>query len=431
MYSIVRGPHQIKGTDKYKIILMVRKTDDSGKRNKSILTLKTPPVTKEQWNPELSMYRKSMSGYNRFNTALRVIINRCEKVQAQLTSTKPNYSPKDFILEYRNFGKDPEEYLLTVSQNLENIVKRKNDSNEAATGWAYKNTMDRWNSFIKKVNGGKPVALVNLNLFHLDSFCNFLLKNKGMGGAKHRIVDMRAAFNSAIKYELIPEDTKSPFRKFDWTKTDGTVSHAQESLSRENWEKLKAYEPKTRSQEFHKDIFIFMVHCYGINMMDMITLTKDNLSKAKGENGEDLTILTYVRTKTRKKNRNKSKVEVTVDAVLQALIDKYDNPSGYLMPILNEKDRGMVPGSLEFITRMRGKKGNMRIRLSYLADKAGIDQKLTLYAARHTFATMVFWAGVDIRYISTAMGHSSVSQTQSYLKKIGASKVHQAIKGIL
>jgi integrase/recombinase XerC len=56
----------------------------------------------------------------------------------------------------------------------------------------------------------------------------------------------------------------------------------------------------------------------------------------------------------------------------------------------------------------------MRSRLAKAADAAGLTSKVTPHMLRHTAATQLIEAGVDIRYIQRLLGHSSLSTTEIY-----------------
>lgn len=56
----------------------------------------------------------------------------------------------------------------------------------------------------------------------------------------------------------------------------------------------------------------------------------------------------------------------------------------------------------------------MRGRLAKSADAAGISSRVTPHMLRHTAATQLIEAGVDIRYIQRLLGHASLSTTEIY-----------------
>lgn len=56
----------------------------------------------------------------------------------------------------------------------------------------------------------------------------------------------------------------------------------------------------------------------------------------------------------------------------------------------------------------------MRSRLAKAARAAGIPQRVTPHMLRHTAATQLIEAGVDIRYIQRLLGHASLSTTEIY-----------------
>jgi integrase/recombinase XerD len=56
----------------------------------------------------------------------------------------------------------------------------------------------------------------------------------------------------------------------------------------------------------------------------------------------------------------------------------------------------------------------MRARLSKAAQDAGLGARVTPHMLRHTAATQLIEAGVDIRYIQRLLGHASLSTTEIY-----------------
>lgn len=56
----------------------------------------------------------------------------------------------------------------------------------------------------------------------------------------------------------------------------------------------------------------------------------------------------------------------------------------------------------------------MRSRLAQAAEEAGLRTKVTPHMLRHTAATQLIEAGVDIRYIQRLLGHASLTTTEIY-----------------
>lgn len=72
-------------------------------------------------------------------------------------------------------------------------------------------------------------------------------------------------------------------------------------------------------------------------------------------------------------------------------------------------DRLLVTAGGEEITAQY-----IRRRLAKLAEHAGIERRVTPHMLRHTAATQLVEAGVDIRFVQKLLGHASIATTQIY-----------------
>lgn len=59
---------------------------------------------------------------------------------------------------------------------------------------------------------------------------------------------------------------------------------------------------------------------------------------------------------------------------------------------------------------------SVRFMINKYADMAGISMHITPHMFRHSFATLLLEQDVDIRYIQTFLGHSSIKTTEIYTK---------------
>ena len=94
--------------------------------------------------------------------------------------------------------------------------------------------------------------------------------------------------------------------------------------------------------------------------------------------------------------------------------------NGEILNILNKYDKlisGEVPTRIHFfLNRLKQRHSEQSVR--YMINKyvklTNITKKITPHTFRHTFATLLLEAGVDIKYIQHFLGHSSIMTTQIY-----------------
>jgi integrase len=94
------------------------------------------------------------------------------------------------------------------------------------------------------------------------------------------------------------------------------------------------------------------------------------------------------------------------------------NPEEYLFPIL--------PFDTPAHRMHRVKNDKIKWfnkRMSLIAKQAGITKSITSYSARDTWTNIGLDMGIDIRQISSALGHSSVSVTDKHYGKVILEKI--------
>ncbi len=90
--------------------------------------------------------------------------------------------------------------------------------------------------------------------------------------------------------------------------------------------------------------------------------------------------------------------------------------SPYLLDILARRLPPAEPGSREEYRRYQSALRSLNRALPALARKAGVEEHVSSYTARHTWATTAFRKRCAAGLISNALGHSSVKITETYLK---------------
>ncbi len=216
---------------------------------------------------------------------------------------------------------------------------------------------------------------------------------------------LRAVYNRAVEKDLTTN--RSPF-KHVYTGIDKTVKRA---IPLKTIKQIKNLDLSLQpSLDFARDMFLFSFYTRGMSFIDMAYLKKKDLS-----NG----ILSYRRRKTGQQ------LFIRWEKCMQEIVDKYDNPlSGYLLPIIkpmNGDERTQYQNAMYLINR----------KLKTIGKMVGVQLPLTMYTARHSWASVAKNKNVPISVISEGMGHDSEMTTQIYLASLDTAVVDKANRMIL
>lgn len=221
---------------------------------------------------------------------------------------------------------------------------------------------------------------------------------------------LRAVYNRAVEQELVTQ--QYPFRRV-YTGIDKTRKRA---IPFETVKLIKQLDlQQSPTCDMAKDAFMMSFYLRGISFIDLAHLKKSDLQDG---------YLHYNRSKTHQR------ITVKWEPQMQALVDKYkhltDN-SPYLFPFLHDNSDEEKPESQLY----HNAESRITYHLKKLGAKMGVTGKLTLYVARHTWATTARDNQVPISVISMALGHNSETTTQIYLRSIQSSEVDDANAKIL
>ncbi len=211
---------------------------------------------------------------------------------------------------------------------------------------------------------------------------------------------LRAVYNRAA--EEAGFDNRHPFRHV-YTGIDKTVKRALpiQTISRIRALSL-ARHPKL---DFARDMFMMSFFLRGMSFVDMAFLRKSDLDGGR---------VTYRRRKTGQQ------LTVGWTREMQAIVDKYPcNPTQYLLPIITRKD-------IDERQVYRNISSSINSNLKKLAALVDSSQRLTMYCARHSWASAARAKGVPLSIISEGMGHNSETTTRIYLASLDTSAIDSA-----
>lgn len=208
---------------------------------------------------------------------------------------------------------------------------------------------------------------------------------------------LRAIYNKAVEQYDIRDEM--PFRHV----YTGKANTAKRAISKKEMMKLVQVRLESQSYEFAKDMFLLSFFMRGISFVDMAHLK--NISN---------NILTYKRKKTGQTLR------IRWEKCMEDIVSKYRNDKNdYLLPIItNEKGN-------EF-NQYRGKLYEINKKLKEIGIMLHFEHPLTMYVARHSWASIAKQMDVPLSIISYGMGHDSEKTTNIYLKTFDYNKVDKA-----
>ena len=216
---------------------------------------------------------------------------------------------------------------------------------------------------------------------------------------------LRTNYKLAVEKGVTPD--RHPFRKV-YCGIDKTVKR---SLPFSEIKKISALDLSRKpSMDFARDMFMFSFCTRGMSFIDMAYLKKADLN-----NG----CLAY----RHKKTGQLMMIEWTKQ--MQDIIDKYKSDgTSYLLPIITSEDgseRRQYQNQMRKINRL----------LKDIANRAGLPLSLSMYYARHSWATIARGRDVPLAVISEGLGHDSETTTQIYLDSIKSREVDKVNRMIL
>ena len=193
----------------------------------------------------------------------------------------------------------------------------------------------------------------------------------------------------------------------------GTRADRKRALDTEDMQKVFTKLPQssvvTSDMRRTQELFVLMFLLRGLPFVDLAYLRKSDLHD---------NVITYRRRKTGRP------LSVTLTREAMVLLKRYmnrDSSSPYLFSLLESRE-GTKEAYREYQLALR----SFNQQLLLLGQLLGLGDRLSSYTARHTWATTAYYCEIHPGIISEAMGHSSITVTETYLKPFRNKKIDEA-----
>lgn len=324
-------------------------------------------------------------------------LKRLNTVIDKLGSNGGNFTADDVVTKFQEPADEP-----CFSGFMEEVIARLERLGKTRTSETYTAAL---NSFMR-FREGRDIPLDEISPDLMEEYEAYL---KGCGVSLNTVSFynriLRAAYNRAVEKGLTPQ--RHPFRNV-YTGMEKTVKRA---IPFEAVRKIKGLDLSLKpAPDFARDMFLFSFYTRGMSFVDMAYLRKSDL-----KNG----ILSYRRKKTGQQ------LHIRWERCMGEIVEKHSNvTTEYLLPVITDptaSERRQYENALHLVNR----------KLKKVAEMAGISVPLTMYVARHAWASIAKSKNIPLSVISEGMGHDSETTTQIYLASLDTSVIDEANGRIL
>ncbi|MCR4860918.1 MAG: site-specific integrase [Bacteroidales bacterium] len=258
------------------------------------------------------------------------------------------------------------------------------------------------NNFMR-FRAGKDLPLTALDRQTVLAYENWM-RERGLrrNSSSFYLRSLRSAWHKALGGGPMPED---PFTEV-YTGVDKTVKRA---ILLSDIKRIKALRLEGE-EAWARDMFLFSFFTRGMSFVDMAFLRKSDL------HGK---LLIYCRRKTGQQ------LFIQWEPCMQGILDRWEeNPTQYLLPIITRTD---LPAYNQYKNGIL--KANRNLHL--IGQRLQLNAPLTMYVARHSWASIAHSRNIPLSVISEGLGHDSERTTSIYLASLDRKQIDSANHSIL
>lgn len=389
--SIYHDTRSVKKNGKYPLKLRVFSSSTKKRKLYPLNYEFTILEFKEAWTEPKKAFKE-----------VRLEIQTIEGKAEQVAKTIIPFTFTEFESEF--FGNNSKD-VNDISTFYKRKINELNKNEQIGTSSSYELSLKSLLKFHNKdrdKSKEQPISFYDIDKNWLTAYERYMTKEgKSKATIGIYLRPMRAIFKSAIKDRTISEKLY-PFGA-DKYKIP-TSSKVKKALPKDKLKLLFNGTPQNEFQEKAKDFWFFSFACNGMNFKDIVNLRYSNI---EGDT------LTFIREKTKNTTNDSKPVSVHLTAHTKQVIEKYGNKNtssqNLIFPIIDNPNK-----LIESRTQLKNFIRFVNQHLVNYAKSLGIEDKISTYWARHSYATQSIQNGASMEFVSEALSHSNMITTQKY-----------------
>ncbi len=362
-------------------------------------------IDEKHWDKQFRRVKKSHPNSKRLNNLL--LKKMSEANDKLLDSDGENKGRSAIKIKKAIVGEDNIDFFETSKVHLSSLLKRKKIGQHRTE----EGRLKIFQGFL----GATHLEFVDLDVPLIKKFRTFLLHERGVSPrtAVNYLILIRTIFNLAIKDYGI--DAKNyPFGK---DKVQIKLPESEKiGLTREEVQLLETARDLTPAQSQAVHVWLLSFYFAGIRVGDVLRLRWSDLRDGR----------LYYRM-----GKNEKLVSLAVPDKAQNILNIYaqhrEDKNALVFPYLKE---GELRNPQKLDTRKNTITRNLNRRLETVADKLGIEKKLSMHIARHSFGN-ISGDTIPIQMLQKLYRHSSITTTVNYQQNFMHKETDDALEKVI
>jgi len=347
------------------------------------------------WNEQARILKNSYKGtqsVTRLNNQLQKKKSEALDIIAKLDERKTLDTYTSVGLK-QLIGRKPDQ--ASFFKFAENVANELRKAKRIGNARSYESAIGALRKFV----GGRDLTFLEINLAFLNRFeIHHLSKGNSYNGLAAYLRAIRAIYNLGIAGGTVDKELY-PFNAYSIK----TVKTRKRAISAKAIKLIEEMVLPTDHQLYHtRNYFLASFYMRGMSFADLAALKIANIVDGR---------IYYQRKKTDKP------YNVKINERLQAILNIYlpsKTKEHHIFPIVKRESIEDQYKDIEWARRRFNKK------LKKLAALCGIEENLTSYVSRHSFATIAKNLGMPTASISDMLGHADIKTTQVYLDSLSS-----------
>jgi len=329
---------------------------------------------------------------------VRTILKVKQDILNEIIQRPDVLSFKDVKEAFKNYKVNKNTFVDDVYNGFDSHIKKLKDRDSHKTAKSLTSSKNNFRRYNKELG----LRFTDITVDWLQTYSRIRRQTVSVSTVAVDFRNLRTVFNQAIEKNPSLSGVY-PFGRGKFQIPVGASKNV--GLSKEDLLKIKEFNSDNYYLQMARDYFMFSYYANGMNLKDIIKLKKGQKE--------------YIRSKTEHTSKFEKRLDINYNQTQEEIISRHKGSGKYLFNVLDDED---TPEMIFKKTDLKA--SSVAAQLKNLAKALGLPPEFSFQWARHSYATNMEKAGINLKAVSESLGHTSVRTTESYLKSISNEDRH-------